>query len=214
MTHFSYKSVRNQLLLLSAFCFSLQLFRMLFTLNLNYIFLPYNLLLAWIPLLFAQAFSKSGSRTKMFLLSAAWLLFLPNAPYIITDLLHLKPRDNWPFWFDVFLLYSFALTGLLTGIVSALLVYGKLKTTFKPITARAVLIASILLCGYGIYMGRYLRWNSWDALLNPLDILADTANRLLHPHIYLRTYGLTLLSSVLIWLVFKVFESLTQKEEA
>ncbi len=214
MSASSYSAVIRQLFLLSAFCFALQTFRMVCTGTLSYIFLPWNLLLAWVPLAFATVATRQASKLKLFMAFVLWLLFFPNSPYIITDLIHLTPRTGWPHWYDAFLIYSFALAGLLAGIVSALIIYRKLKEVLPPLFARAVVLGSMLLCGYGVYMGRFLRWNSWDALTNPFQILSDTFTQLAHPITYSRTYGITLLSSILIWLVFKVFESLSTKEEA
>ncbi len=209
-----YSAVIRQVFLLSAFCFVLQIFRMVCTGTLNYIFLPWNLLLAWVPLAFATIATRQTSKLKLFMAFVVWLLFFPNSPYIITDLIHLKPRNGWPHWYDAFLIYSFALAGLLAGIVSTLIIYRKLKEVLPPLLARAVVLGSIFLCGYGIYMGRFLRWNSWDAITNPFQILSDTFTHLAHPITYSRTYGITLLSSILMWLVFKVFESLMQQKES
>ncbi|MFN8287065.1 MAG: DUF1361 domain-containing protein [Chitinophagales bacterium] len=209
-----YSSVIERLLWLSAFCYLLQAFRMACTANLHYIFLPWNLLLAWVPLAFAVIATNQNSKVKLILSFIVWLLFFPNAPYIITDLIHLKPRDGWPYWYDVFLIYSFALAGFLAGIISTLIMYRKLKEVLSPLMARLTILVSIVLCGYGIYMGRFLRWNSWDAITNPFAILSDMVSSLAHPFSNPRTYGITMLSSVLVWLVFKVFESLSTKEEA
>ncbi len=88
--------VIKKLLQLSGFCIVLEVFRLLTTETLVYIFLPFNLILAWIPLGFATLASKQEKNWKFFICFIAWLVFFPNAPYIITDLIHLKARSNFP----------------------------------------------------------------------------------------------------------------------
>ena len=180
---------------------------MLVTLNLTYVFLPWNLLLAWVPMWLAIRMTDEKQPIKLAVYLAVWLIFFPNAPYIITDFLHLKPQPNCPFWFDSLLLYSYTITGLLLGIFSALLVLKKMKDFFAPWKARGFMLFAMLLSGYGIYVGRFLRYNSWDLLTAPWQIGADTALRLLHPTWYPQTYGVTLMCGLLLTLVFFVFES-------
>lgn len=209
-----FSSILRNLFYLSLFCVALELFRMIVTRNLNYIFLPWNLFLAWVPVFFALQTLKENSRWKLAGLLLGWLAFFPNAPYIITDFLHLKPRDNFPFWFDSILLYAFAFGGLMPGIVSALIVYKKLKELMPKYLVKGLMVAVMFCSGYGIYMGRFLRYNSWDLLTNPFEILSETALRLIHPWSYPRTYGVTLMAGVLLCLVFAIFESFMEKEPA
>lgn len=206
--------VIKKLLQLSGFCIVLEVFRLLTTETLVYIFLPFNLILAWIPLRFATLASKQEKNWKFFICFIAWLVFFPNAPYIITDLIHLKARSNFPLWFDLTLIYSFAFTGLIVGMFSAILIYNKLKEIFPRIAAKAIMLSVMLISGYGIYIGRFLRWNSWNLLTDPFAIFYDTLTRIIHPFSYPRTYGMTLMIGVLLCLVFSVFESFTQKVEA
>ena len=203
----------KRLAVLSAFCVVIEIFRIFFVISLNYIFLPWNLLLAWIPVTFAIQASGEKSTWKFLAWLSAWLIFFPNAPYIMTDFLHLKPRDNFPFWYDSMLIYSFAFTGLMLGIVSALIIYKKLKTLLPAFAARGFLFLVMITSGYGIYVGRFLRYNSWDLITNPFAFFTDTALRLIHPTSYPRTYGVSLMAGVLLCLVFSVFESFTLKEE-
>lgn len=206
--------VIKKLLLLSCFCIALEAFRLLTTETLVYIFLPFNLILAWIPVGFATLASQQEKSWKFFICFIVWLVFFPNAPYIITDLIHLKARSNFPLWFDLTLIYSFAFTGLIVGMFSAILIYNKLKEILPRIAAKAIMLSVMLISGYGIYIGRFLRWNSWNLLTDPFAIFYDTLTRIIHPFSYPRTYGMTLMIGVLLCLVFSVFESFTQKAEA
>ena len=201
-----------RLALLTAFCLAIQLFRMALTLNFRYVFLPWNLLLAWLPLYFAMQLINKQSTAKSALYLFLWLLFFPNAPYIITDLLHLKPTDNFPVWYDTLLIFSFAFTGLLSGIVSSLLVFNKAQAFLAPWKARSLMLLAMFISGYGIYVGRFLRYNSWDIFSSPFQLAADTLSRLIHPFAYARTYGVTCMSGILLSLVFFIFESILLAE--
>ena len=100
-------------------------------------------------------------------LGVVWLLFLPNAPYLLTDLVHLGPVREAPFWFDVLLLASFAINGLLLGFAALAMVQQVVVRRFGSRWGWALALGALGLCGYGIYLGRFLRWNSWDALDSP-----------------------------------------------
>jgi len=197
-----------RLALLTAFCVFIEVFRVLFALNITYIFLPWNLFLAWVPLWLAMQLKDEMRPIPLFLYISAWLFFFPNAPYIITDFLHLKSRAGFPFWYDALLLYSFAFTGLLLGIISAHIVFKKIKQLLVPWQAKGFMLFVMLISGYGIYIGRFLRYNTWDLLTNPFQITAITVSRIIHPTIYPRTYGVTLMAGVLLSLVFFIFESI------
>lgn len=200
-------TILPRLALLTGFCFLIEIFRIFLAGNISYIFLPWNLLLAWIPMWLAMQLADEKRRLNLALYLMAWLIFFPNAPYIITDFLHLKPRGGCPFWFDTLLLSSYAFAGLLSGIFSALIVF-KRMCDFLPVwVARGFMILAMVISGYGIYVGRFLRYNSWDLLTDPLGIISDTAIRLVHPACYPRTYGVTIMAGALLSLVFFVFES-------
>jgi uncharacterized membrane protein len=105
-----------------------------------------------------------------------WLLFFPNAPYIITDLLHLKGYSQNILWFDSLLIFTFAITGLLIGLNSLNIVHQSLELMLGKIPAWSAVIGSVILLGFGIYLGRYCRLNSWDLFNEPLWF----AGRVLH----------------------------------
>lgn len=152
--------------------------------NLKGIFLVWNLFLAWIPLLVAYFLSRTKQKLpilKLILPMFLWLLFLPNAPYIITDLIHLRPRDGIPMWYDAIVIFFFAFHGLLLGIISTLFIHEVLEKYFNKVMIWTFLTGSFILTGYGIYLGRFLRWNSWDIVIHPIDLLQESFLRLTHP---------------------------------
>lgn len=174
------------LLFASSVGVALVLTRILITGNLKYGFLLWNLFLAWLPLLFAvlacDEFQGGASRSWRFLgFAGTWLLFFPNAPYIFTDLIHLTTHFYRHFWVDLVLILLFAVIGLVLGFVSLFLMQAVVRRMFGP-TASWFFIASVAaLSGFGIYLGRFLRFNSWDLLLKPLALWEGIGQLLVNP---------------------------------
>lgn len=192
-----------------AWCFSVLIFRTLWTWNLDYAFLIWNLGLATCPLMFAILFTATSSnmaRVSFFLL---WLLFLPNAPYIITDFIHLTDYHSGPLWLDIILLFSCALTGLAIGFYSL----GKVHDHFAERSPRLgwmIVIATSFLCGFGIYLGRFLRWRSVDLFQRPGHLLQDILSRAFNPTEHPRAWGVTLAFGVLFtfgYAILRVFRA-------
>jgi uncharacterized membrane protein len=148
-------------------------------------FLLWNLTLAVVP--FAAAFGMralpSGAVTLVpkIALAVTWFAFLPNAPYLVTDLVHLHPMPPVPFWFDVAMFGSFAATGALLGYAAVADVENVLSAVSGRAVAATVAFGSLILCGFGIYLGRFLRWNSWDVLSSPRTLAAQIVHELAHP---------------------------------
>ena len=182
---------------LTLWCVTLVVLRVERSGSLLYVFLVWNLWLAWIPWLAGQAFRAASRRrasaARQLGWFALWMLFLPNAPYITTDLLHLAPRLLVPLWYDLALLLSSAGTGLLLGYMSLLEVQEAVEERFGRVRGWGVAAGSLFLSGFGIYLGRFLRWNSWDVLTDPAGLFHDIAVRLLDPASYPRNYGVTLI---------------------
>jgi uncharacterized membrane protein len=166
-----------------------------------YLFLIWNLFLAGIPLV-ASTGLRLARRWRFPLIIQAgcfgfWLLFLPNAPYILTDLLHLTASSPAPAWYDLALLLSCAGTGLLLGYLSLMDVHDIVAKNLGTAIGWALALSSLLLTGFAIYLGRFLRWNSWDVLTRP-SILFDMADGLLHPASHFRTFSVTLVYGILL----------------
>ena len=105
--------------------------------------------------------------SRLLPLAALWLLFLPNAPYLLTDLIHLGSRDDAPLWFDLVLFSAFAWTGAFLGFLSIYLMQVVVRRTHGALLGWALVGGSLLASGFGIYLGRSLRWNSWDFVTSP-----------------------------------------------
>lgn len=163
-----------------------------------WLFLAWNLLLAWIPMIMALAAWASGRGRRhpglvTLGLLATWLLFLPNAPYLLTDLIHLGSRPPVPVWFDALMLFSFAWNGLMLGFVSLWIVQNLVAGWYGNVAAWLVAAASLAAASFGIYLGRFQRWNSWDVLTQPHALAADILDRVLNPLAHAHTVAISLL---------------------
>jgi len=159
----------------SAVSVALVLARVAWTWKLHYAFLIWNLFLAWLPLLFALlACERYRSRQThdwyFFSFIAAWLLFFPNAPYIFTDLIHLTTRYYSHFWVDLVIILSCAITGLILDFVSLYLMQCIVIKAFGRIASWLFIALVAGLSSFGIYLGRFLRFNSWDILFKPVAL--------------------------------------------
>ena len=142
----------------------------------GFTFLIWNLFLAWIPLAIAYVTWVVSLQRKVlfFVIPVAaflWLIFLPNAPYIITDFTHLAdPSPDVPIWFDVMMLMWFSWTGLLLGVVSLYLMQDIVHREFGRWAGWLMVFIVSILSSLGVYIGRFIRWNSWEILTNPTDL--------------------------------------------
>ncbi|MDX6511554.1 MAG: hypothetical protein QOE36_1058 [Gaiellaceae bacterium] len=177
----------GSLLLSSAFCMGLLVVRKHYTGD-GFRFLAWNLFLAWIPFLLAVLAydsSKRGFRVSFLPLAALWLLFFPNAPYIVTDLFHLRDLAGVaPLWFDVLVFTAFAWTGLLLGLISVYLMQAAVRRLAGSFLSWAAVVPALALASFGIYLGRFERWNSWDAINRPHALLASIHAHLAEPQAY------------------------------
>jgi len=171
--------------LASALCLALLAVRERYPVADDYRFLAWNLFLAWVPFVLALALydrDRHGHGLATLVpLAAAWLLFLPNAPYIVTDFVHVGRSTGIPVWFDATLTASFAGTGLVLGLVSVLLVQVVVERRYGSAVGWLMLPPIFLLCSTGIYLGRVHRFNSWDAVTHPRALLETFAARLADP---------------------------------
>ncbi|HEY5787028.1 MAG TPA: DUF1361 domain-containing protein [Microlunatus sp.] len=150
-----------------------------------FVFLTWNLFLAWIPFVLsvgvAAVHGRGGPRPLLWLLGAGWLLFLPNAPYILTDFIHLGRAGGVPLWFDAALIGTFAATGLALGLVSLLIVHHVVEARAGRAVGWIVAVSSLLLSAIGVYLGRFPRFNSWDVVTDPFSLVAVVLERLADP---------------------------------
>ena len=173
-------------------CGGLITFRTLWTRNFDYTFLFWNLGLAAAPLFFSILVIMQRRFPLQLIFGCLWLLFLPNAPYVLTDLLHLSALDSGPLWVDVLMLSSCAATALALGYASMHQIHGLFIAADRPLLGWTVAFSGMFLCGFGIYLGRFLRWRSIDIFQNPSSIFFDILERFANPLVHYRAWGVTL----------------------
>lgn len=165
----------------SLFCVALSVFRVFLAGTYGYLFLNWNLFLAILPWLLTSVvvLRKVKSRVAILLAMGIWLLFFPNCLYMLTDLIHLRQIEDAPVWLDLIIVLSFAWAGLCYGFVSLMDIESFLKERFKaaPRIVTGLSVCMIYLAAFGIYIGRFLRWNSWDLFGNPTELIHGIFDR-------------------------------------
>jgi uncharacterized membrane protein len=191
--HLSIQQALYPLLLSSFLACLLFAVRYYFTGSRGYSFLVWNLFLAWLPYLasFLASYLCQPPRRwwPLLILGPLWLAFLPNAPYILTDLIHLRHRPPVPIWYDTLLIASFAWTGLFLAVFSLRAMQLQVKALAGRLAGWLFVLSVVGLTGLGVYLGRFMRWNSWDLLFNPQAVLADIVTWLANPLSHLHTFG-------------------------
>lgn len=175
----------------------------------NYKFLFVNLGLAWIPFFFAaMAYALANIRKRIlyllvFVSALMWLIFFPNAPYILTDFEHLSyTSDGIPVWYDVILLVWSAWTGILLGVVSLYLMQEIIRRMLGTPVSWVFVIGVSIAESFGVYVGRFMRWNSWDIWHQPVALVLDIFDQLRHPLANKDTYVFTAIFSALFLFIY------------
>jgi uncharacterized membrane protein len=171
--------------------------RIVYTHTPNHEGIAWNLLLAWIPfglglLVYAKA-RVGGSLFAVGALGVLWLVFFPNAPYLVTDLKHVGADGGVPVLYDVLLLSSAAWTGLLLGLTSLFLVHLAARRLIGAAYAWALVVAVLTASSFGIYLGRVRRWNSWDVIVHPNALFGEIGSGVLDPLSHPRPIAITVL---------------------
>ncbi len=150
----------------------------------TYLFLFWNLILAFIPFLVSEWMLRINFERKKVLfwsMLGIWLLFFPNSPYILTDLFHLKPKVGAPFWYDLMLLLSYSFNGFFLGFLSLLSIEKMIEELYSKTWSKIITFTSLIACSVGVYVGRYLRWNSWDIFTKPSTLLQELQDQDFYP---------------------------------
>ena len=143
----------------------------------NLLYLISNLFLAWIPYIISLCFINKDTKVSYFVpIFIIWLLFFPNAPYLVTDVLHIAERSQSLLWYDSLLFFFFGWIGLLLGVLSLFHIHQYLKAHLASLTSELAIFAICLVSSFGIYLGRFERWNSWDPFLNPSELIRNSFN--------------------------------------
>jgi uncharacterized membrane protein len=203
------------LLFASGVSAALVLARVIWTRDIRYGFLVWNLFLAWLPLVLALVACdeyRQGARGNWRFLgwAGAWLLFFPNAPYIFTDVIHLRSRYFSHFWVDLVLILLCAMIGLILGFLSLYLMQNVVaRRAGRPASWLFIAIVTAL-SGVGVSLGRFLRFNSWDVVFQPLALCRSVASWVSEP----RSLGFPLLFGTFLFLAYVMLYALTHLQQA
>jgi uncharacterized membrane protein len=200
---------------ISVLCFTFSIFRFIYTDTKDFLFLNWNLFLAFLPWFLSTILTiypkLHQSRLGLLTLVFSWLLFFPNALYILTDLSYLQFKSSMPSWFDLVLILSFAWVGLLFGFMSLWdiekIIGNRISKNLMPVVSLVLLF----LGSFGIYVGRYLRWNSWDIIKKPFNLFYDISDRVLNPFHHPRTWGMTLFMFLFLSTVYWSFKFIKKR---
>ena len=192
--YYQRSEIERMLLLSCLFSTSMTLLRAFATGQPLFLWLNWNLFLAFLPYAVTRWLSGApawvANRPKFVAVFTGWLLLFPNAFYIITDLFHLRARLPVPLWFDLLLILSFVWNGLLFGILSLCQMEKLIEERFSLKKEWLFLYPVMLLTAFGIFVGRYWRYNSWDVLSNPFELVQDSVYLLVHPLRHFYSWGM------------------------
>lgn len=198
-------------------CIGLSIFRFIYADSMVFLFLLWNLFLAFVPWGLTSIMMLKPNYQKnpvaIVVLLGAWLVFFPNAPYILTDLFHLRLRYSMPIWFDLVLILSFAWTGLLFGFLS---LWDIEKIMVKSIRRPWVTVISTVLLflgSFGVYVGRYMRWNSWDVIHEPFRLMNDLGTRIISPIEHPATWGMTVSLGLFLNMIYWSFKLIRMRDK-
>jgi uncharacterized membrane protein len=192
---------------LCGICFSFSVFRFVYTHSLAFFLFPnWNLFLAFLPWLLSTIITINPRLQKnkpvLFIMTFTWLIFFPNSFYILTDLFHLQWETSMPKWFDLVMILSFAWVGLMFGFMSLwdieAIIGKRVHRRLMPVVVSVLLF----LGSFGIYLGRYLRWNSWDIIKEPFNLFYDISERVLNPLQHKQTWGMTLFMFIFLSIIY------------
>lgn len=194
----------------SLFCFAFLLVRNYFEQNTQYNFLTWNLFLGFIPFVIAlilQKFSKGLQKFWLLAGTCLWLLFYPNAPYMITDFIHVQASST-DVIYDALLIFSFSMLSLFFGFYSLKLVQKVISERTTKFITNAVIAASLLLSSFGIYLGRILRLNSWDVFTNFIETFKLIFDHLIPVSKNPVTYLIIILFTAIQWFLLNLMQNI------
>lgn len=196
--------------LLSATTIFLLFVRVLLSGTTRYWFIPENLLLAWISLFLAWLLCKELKNRRWLSwqnlgLTFLWLIFMPNTWYVLTDFVHIYPNGEVSQIFDIVLMCLLVITAFVLGFCSLFLIHRQLLQRLKPLKSYGLIELAILISSFAVYLGRDLRWNSWDVIKNPAGVIVNVSDRIVDPFGSPRALNVTLLFFVLISSVYTAF---------
>lgn len=197
------KRYAQALVLLSILCLAFFWGRVIISGTFRYMFIPWNLALAWLGLVFGWLLVRNLSNIRWLSwqnvgLTILWLIFLPNTWYVLTDFLHVFPTGEISELYDVVTMGTLVVTGFSLGFISLYLVHKEFFKRLGEKRSLVAVVAVILLASFAIYLGRVLRWNTWDVIANPGGLIINVSERIIDPLGHPRAVNITGLFFVLL----------------
>lgn len=208
-----------------ALCVALGFTRVIITGNTDFLFLPWNIFLALLPLLFAFKFKDCRGK-KLWLFALLWLLFLPNSFYVVTDLIHLNSVQTasehirGPFVsyqdvgssmtivYDALYLFTCSAVSFVYGLESIRLFKNRFSKTISKKYLNFTLYLTFFLSGIAIYLGRFVRFNSWDIIVRPWKIVIDILDLFINPTQYKKEWLVVISFSLVIAMTYYVYDTM------
>ncbi|HET7528750.1 MAG TPA: DUF1361 domain-containing protein [Candidatus Saccharimonadales bacterium] len=190
-------------------------FRIILTGTTRYSFIPWNLLLAWASLALAVILCRNLRHHRWLswpniALSLLWLIFLPNTWYVLTDFIHVVPNGEISQLYDIVMISLLVFVGFALGFAGLFLVHRELLNRIRALRSYIIIELIILFCGFAIYLGRDLRWNTWDVITNPGSVLVNVSDSVIDPFGNPRAFNVTALFFILISLLYLAFWIVTR----
>lgn len=210
MDSFKIKIPKSILYLLGLAIF-LNILRIVLFGNTSFIYILWNIFLAFVPFFITSILilnTKKESIVKPFFIISfiLWLLFLPNAPYVVTDFIHLGRIHSVPIMYDMFLLFASAWVALLMGLASILHMEKIFLLKFSKKVTNIIILIIIFFTGFGVYLGRFLRFNSWDFFISHNSLVSSVWKIFTESNGYANVFGYTLLFFIFIYISYLAFK--------
>jgi uncharacterized membrane protein len=197
---------------LSALVVAMVAVRVAYTGNSQYVSLLWNLFLAWIPFALAlrvyEGYRRRAAALSLWAGGLLWLVFFPNAPYIVTDFKYLRDWTGATIWYDAVLLSAAAGGGLLLGFASLYMMQAVIRRALGTVYAWLFAVGVLGLSSFGVYLGRIQRWNSWDVFTRPRVLATDLWSGIVNPLEHPKVIAGTIVFTVFLAATYLVFYSL------
>jgi len=209
--------VPKSILLLMIVAVVFNLLRIILWGKMSFVYILWNLFLALIPFVISLILlylHKEGKLNKLIFIIGIifWIIFLPNAPYLVTDLIHLGETKIVPIIYDTLLLFSSALLGVVLAFYSLSHIEEIVRKSLSKKKTILIMILIILLVSFGIYLGRFLRFNSWDIFVNHYALLKNIWEILSQMAGHAEVYLFTIMYSFFLFFSYQAWKEIGKND--
>jgi uncharacterized membrane protein len=181
-------------------------------------YLLWNIFLAALPfvvsaILLFSAKEKRVDKKILILGGIIWLFLIPNAPYMITDLVHITEGHSTNFFYNAIIFFSSAWVGLLFGLHSFSHIEQIVRMKYSQKKTSRILVLLIFLTSFGICLGRFFRFNSWDMIAQPLSLFKNIFSIFSYPQLYTHVYLLTIAFFIFLLCAYYAWKSREKERE-